>query len=275
MLYWFGLVSFTLFGLLFGSFGNVLVWRVPRGESIVSPGSHCPGCGSLVRWYDNVPVVSWLLLRGKCRDCGTPIAVRYVILEVSSGLLFAIAVVKFGVSAQAIAAAAMFWLLLVLSAIDLDHMRLPNPIVGALAVIGLVGVVTSQLSSVTVAPILAAPDSGPFSSPLAWALLGVAVGAGMPALIALAYRALRGKRGLGMGDVKLLGALGFFLGPYVALTLFLGSLIGAVAGVLAARRGSLGTTKIPFGPALAAGAVLTALVGPELVRWYLRVAGLL
>lgn len=272
--YWFGVVSFALFGLLFGSFGNVLIWRVPRGESIVSPGSHCPFCNAPVRWYDNIPVLSWLVLRGRCRDCSAPIAPRYLLVETTTGALFAVAALKFGFSVQAAAAALMFWLLLVLSAIDLDCMRLPNPLVGTLAAIGLAGAAAGELLDIAIVPLVSVPDSGAFGSPLAWSLLGAVLGALVPGLIAVAFSALRRKRGLGFGDVKLLGALGLFLGPYVVLTLFFGSLIGAVVGIAAARGGSMHDTKIPFGPPLAAAGVLTALAGPAIAAWYLGVTGI-
>ena len=272
--FWFSAGVFIAFGLLFGSFANVVIWRVPRGESIVSPGSHCPACGHAVRWYDNIPIVSWLVLRGRCRDCGEPIVVRYVLVEAASGLLFALAIWAFGVTIAAVVAAALFWLLLVLSAIDLDHMRLPNPLVAALALVGLIGVVASELFDITAAPLVGVATSGLFSSPLAAAVAGVALGAGVSGGVAALYGVLRHKHGLGMGDVKLLGALGIFLGPYVVVALFLGSLFGAIAGIVALRRGGGAGTRIPFGPWLAAGGAVTAIVGPELVGWYLRVAGL-
>jgi len=271
---WFRVVAFVLFGLLFGSFGNVVIWRLPRKESLSSPGSHCPACEHPVRWFDNVPVVSWLVLHGKCRDCGAPIAVRYPVVEAASGVLFGLAAWRFEGIAQAVLAAALFWVLLVLSAIDLDHMRLPNPLVAAIAVSGLLAAAVSQVTSLGLAPLVGVSEHGLLSSPLASAALGALIGGGVPAAIGALYSAVRGRSGLGMGDVKLLGALGFFLGPYVLLVLFLGSVLGMLGGLVAARGGKLSEKKIPFGPWLALGAVLTVLYGPSLWAWYAGLAGL-
>lgn len=271
---WFRVVAFVLFGLLFGSFGNVVIWRLPRKESLSRPGSHCPACEHPVRWFDNVPVVSWLVLHGKCRDCGAPIAVRYPVVEAASGLLFGLAAWRFEGIAQAVLAAALFWALLVLSAIDLDHMRLPNPLVAAIAGAGLVATLVSQVAGVALAPLVGLAQRGLFASPLAVSALGVFIGGGVPAAIAALYSTVRGRSGLGMGDVKLLGALGFFLGPYVLLVLFVGSVLGMVGGLVAARGGKLSEKKIPFVPWLALGAVLTVLFGPCLWAWYAGLAGL-
>lgn len=274
MTYWFGLVSFALFGLLFGSFGNVLIWRVPRGESIVSPGSHCGSCGHPVRWYDNIPVISWLVLRGRCRDCGSAISVRYLVIEVVSGLLFGAASAVYGWSAQAAFAALLFWLLLVLSAIDLDTMRLPNPIVGALAVIGVLGAIGAQLLGVPMVPLVPHASSGLLATPLAVSAAGLLLGAVLPGGIAAAYGALRGRSGLGMGDVKLLAVLGIFLGPYVVLVLFLGSVVGIIVGAVSAGEGGIAHRRIPFGPSLAIAGFLTAIGGPAAWGWYVHLIGL-
>jgi len=252
-----------VFGLLVGSFANVVIWRFPRGESLSTPGSHCPSCGAPVRWYDNIPVVSWLLLRGRCRACKARIARRYPAVELLSGLLWLTAALAWGISAQAVIAGLFFWTLLVLTFIDLDTMRLPNPIVGLLAALGLAGAAVSQLVDATWVPLT------PAESPLLMALLGALLGAGLSGAIAALYAGVRGRSGFGMGDVKLLGAMGLFLGPYVLLALFVGSLFGAVVGIVTASRSEQGlAAKIPFGPFLALGGILTALVGPELVRLY-------
>lgn len=268
------LVAFALCGLLFGSFGNVLIWRVPRGESIASPGSHCPGCSAPIAWYDNVPVASWLLLRGRCRSCGTRIAIRYPLVELASAALFVVAAIAFGPGVRAAVAALFFWLLLVLSVIDLDCTRLPNPVVASLAGLGAMGVLVAQLTGEPVAPLIGVAAGGLLAHPLASALAGVLMGAGVSGGIAAAYGALRGRQGLGMGDVKLLGAMGFFLGPYTLMSLFFGSVLGIVAGVVLARGRSLSEARIPFGPWLAAGGVLTALAGPSILAWYLGLAGI-
>jgi leader peptidase (prepilin peptidase) / N-methyltransferase len=254
-----------VFGLLLGSFANVVIWRFPRGESLSSPGSHCPSCGAPVRWYDNIPVVSWLLLRGRCRSCGQPIASRYPAVELLSGVLWLAAAVTYGVGFQAVIGGFFFWTLLILTFIDVDTMRLPNPIVGALAVFGLIGAAISQFTDVVWVPLTAAG-----TSPLLLAVLGAVLGAGLSGAVAALYAGVRGRSGFGMGDVKLLGAMGLFLGPYVLLGLFVGSMFGAVVGIVTAARSEGGlSTKIPFGPFLALGGIFTALIGPEVVRLYM------
>lgn len=271
---WFLVVAFGLFGLLFGSFANVMIWRVPRGESIASPGSHCPGCNAPIAWYDNVPLASWLVLRGRCRSCGTAIALRYPLVEAASGALFVVAALVFGPTLRGAAAATLFWFLLVLSLIDLDTMRLPNVIVGTLAILGGLGVVVSEVAGRRIIPLLDVASPGLLAQPLASAAMGALLGAGLAGGVAALFAVIRGKTGLGMGDVKLLGVLGLFLGPYVLLSLFIASICGAVFGIAAARGGKLSEARIPFGPWLALGGAITALVGPAIVRWYLGVAGL-
>jgi len=271
---WYFSLSMALFGLLFGSFANVVTWRLPRGESVVRPGSHCPRCGASIAWYDNIPVLSWLVLRGRCRQCSEPISARYPLVEAASGALFLLAALVWGPSARALFGAALFWFLLTLSLIDLEHMRLPNSLVGALALLGLVGVLLSQLLGQDVVPLVGIGASGLTAQPLPAAALGVLLGAGLPAAIAFAYRLIRGRSGFGMGDVKLLGALGIFLGPYVLLTFFLASLLGALGGAILGRGRELSQRRIPFGPWLALGAVTTAVAGPALVSGYLHLVGI-
>lgn len=271
---WFPVVAFGLFGLLFGSFANVVIWRVPRGESIASPGSHCPGCDAPIAWYDNVPLVSWLVLRGKCRSCGARIALRYPLVELASGVLFVVAALAFGPTLRGVLAACFFWFLLVLSVIDLDVMRLPNVIVATFAVIGAAGALIAQAFGGEIVPLLDVASEGILSHPLVSAAAGLVIGAGLSGGAAAAYGAIRRQRGLGMGDVKLLGVLGLFLGPYVLLSLFVASLFGAAFGIVTARGGRLSERKIPFGPWLALGGAITAVVGPGLVGWYLGLVGL-
>ncbi|MCK8114415.1 prepilin peptidase [Anaerosoma tenue] len=271
---WYFTLSMGLFGLLFGSFANVVIWRVPRGESIAHPGSHCPGCDTPIAWYDNIPVVSWLVLRGRCRHCHKPIAPRYPLVEAVSGALFVAAALVWGPGARALFGAALFWFLLALSLIDLEHMRLPNPLVATLAAVGLLGALLSELGGAHVVPLTADGASGVAAHPLALSLIGVLLGAGLPAMIAFVYSAIRGRSGFGMGDVKLLGALGLFLGPYVLVTFFVASLLGAVGGAVIARGRDLSQRRVPFGPWLAAGAAITAVLGPALVSGYLSLVGI-
>jgi leader peptidase (prepilin peptidase)/N-methyltransferase len=268
---WFFLTALALFGLAFGSFANVVIWRFPRGESLSHPPSRCPACETPIRWYDNIPLVSWFLLRGRCRSCGTRISARYPTVEALSALLWAVAGVRFGQTWQTVFAVAFFYLLLILSFIDWDTMRLPDPFVGLTAVIGLAGAAASAAVGVALVPLT--PSVRLPAAPLTTALIGALLGVGVSLAIALLYSLIRKVDGFGGGDVKLLGAMGVFLGPYVLLAFFAGSVLGAIYGVIATAASRLGLqTKFPFGPFLAVGAVLTALWGPTL--WHLY-AGLL
>ncbi len=259
-----------LMGLVFGSFANVVIWRLPRKESLSAPASHCPACDTPIAWFDNVPVVSWLVLRGRCRSCAVPIPVRYPAVEVASALLWLLAWVRFGLTLRMILAVVFYYLLLILAAIDLDTYRLPNPLVGLLAVMGVAGVLAS-LAGMTALPLL--EGGGIFSSPLVAAFVGGCASAGATLAIALAYERTRGREGFGMGDVKLLAAIGPYLGLYTVMVLFLGSMLGAVAGVVVARRSPDGmAARIPFGPFLAAAALIVSVAGPEVWRWYASLA---
>jgi len=265
------LVGLGVLGLVFGSFANVVIWRFPRGESLSSPPSHCPACDHPIRWRDNVPVISWLILRGRCRDCGEPISVRYPLVELGSGALWVLAGATYGASARTPTAIALFYLLLILSLIDLDTMRLPNRLVAVLAGLGGGALLIAQFGIADAAPLT--PTEW---SPLVAGLVGAALGGGVSLGIATLYAALRKMSGFGMGDVKLLGALGLYFGPYVLMTLFVASLVGAVVGLALAgsSRESLRTKKIPFGPMLALGAVFTATAGPALWGWYVGLVGI-
>jgi leader peptidase (prepilin peptidase) / N-methyltransferase len=287
-LFAFYLVCLGAFGLLFGSFGNVLVWRVPRDESIVSPGSHCPRCGHAIRWYDNIPVVSWLVLGRRCRDCGEPIPWRYPAVELASGALWVLAGWHWGFSVAVPLAIAFFYLLLVLSVIDLDTRRLPTPLVGAIGVAAFLAVAASLVTGLSFGPLTGVAASGPFSNAALVAGVGFVLGAGISAGIAALYGALRGRTGLGFGDVRLLGAMGLVLGPYVLLAYVMANVLGVLGAIpalvgsrrapaeaedTAAEQGERAPLSIPFGPFLAAAGVITALWGPAMWAWYLHLLG--
>jgi leader peptidase (prepilin peptidase)/N-methyltransferase len=266
---WFFLTAVGLFGLLFGSMANVIIWRVPRGESIVSPGSHCPACGAAIRWYDNVPVVAWIRLHGRCRDCAAPISGRYPLVEAFSGVLWVSGALLWGMTARAAFGIALFYLLMLLTFVDLDTFRLPNVLVGALVGVGSIGVALAQFTGAEVVPLMPLPETGLFMQPAAYAALGIVLGAGTSGLIGSAYAAVRGSAGMGMGDIKLLGALGIFLGPYVLMALVIGSIFGAVSSVFLIKdRAEVPTTRIPFGPFLAVATVVVCRVGVDLWTWY-------
>ena len=241
------LVVAGLFGLVIGSFLNVAIHRIPREESVVWPGSRCPACGAEIKATDNVPVLSYLLLRGRCRNCKARISARYPAIEALTGLIFAASAYEFGIGLALLSALVLICVLIVLSGIDLEHRLLPNVIVVPAALLGL------ALSVLQ--------DPGRW-----WVYLvsSVAVSGGLLAL-ALAYPG-----GMGMGDVKMGGMLGAFLGPYAALAVFLGAVTGAAtAGVLMAAGTMDRRYALPFGVFMSIGALLTLFVGPELWRLYL------
>jgi leader peptidase (prepilin peptidase)/N-methyltransferase len=236
-------------GATFGSFFNVVIWRMPRGESLVRPASHCPGCGSGVRPYDNVPVLSWLLLRGRCRDCRTAISVRYPLVELlTAGALVALVLAK-GADRDVWLGLAFLLLLVPVVFIDLDHRIIPNRLM-------LVGAVAAP------AILLATrPES------LVEHLVAAGCAGGAFLVVALAAPG-----GMGMGDVKLAGVMGLFLGravgPAILVALLAGTLVGAV---IMARKGAKAgrKTAVPFGPFLALGGVVGLFAGDALVEWYL------
>jgi len=250
------IVACGAIGLLIGSFLNVVIWRVPRGQSVVSPPSACPSCGAAIRPRDNLPVLSWLILRGRCRDCAAPIGSRYPVVEVLTGLVFAVMALRFGTDVVLVAFLYLAAIGVALTMIDLDVKRLPNVIV---------------LPSYVVATLLlgvSAAVSGQWSD-LVRALLGMAVLYGFYFLLALIYPA-----GMGFGDVKLAGVLGLYLGwlgwAEVIAGGFLGFLFGGVVGgaLMAVRRAGR-KSQIPFGPFMLAGALVAILYGGALGDLYL------
>jgi leader peptidase (prepilin peptidase)/N-methyltransferase len=250
-----------LFGLLIGSFLNVVVHRVPRGESVVRPPSACPGCGTQIRPRDNVPVLGWLLLRGRCRDCGEPISRRYPLVELATALLFVAMGLRFGADAALPAYLYLMSVGLALALIDVDCKRLPDAL---------------TLPSYPVAVVLlgGAGLLGSDSGDLVRALLGGAVMFVVYFGLCFAYPA-----GMGFGDVKLAGVLGLYTawlgwGAW-AVGLFFGFLLGGVFGIalIALRRGGR-KTAVPFGPFMLLGALLAILAGPELAQIYLDTTGI-
>ena len=240
----------AVLGAILGSFLNVVGHRLPRGESIVHPGSKCPGCGTPVKPYDNVPVLSWLLLRGRCRACRAPISIRYPLVEAATAVLCAAVVLDRHGQPDALVGLALVLLLVPVTLIDLDVRRIPNVLTatGALVAVGLVGLT----------------DPGGLPEHL---IAGAAAGAFL--LVAAIVR----PGGMGMGDVKLAGVLGLFLGRDVGAALLVALLAGtAVGAVLMARKGAEAgrKTAVPFGPFLALGGVAALFAGDPLIAWYLE-----
>ena len=249
-------VVLGIFGLMVGSFANVIIYRVPEGRSVVKPPSGCPACGTRVRPADNIPVISWVLLRGRCRSCQAPISPRYPIVEALMSLLFAAIGLRFGISWTGAGEAALAAGLVVLAFIDLDHMLLPRRIV--YATLALVGV---------------ALVAGAVSASQWHRLLVAAICAVVPWALFFAINFLQPKA-LGFGDVRLALLIGFGLGwlgaAYAFLGFILASILGALVGVVMIALGKAGRrTPIPFGTFLAAGAVISALAGSPVVNWYL------
>ena len=260
-------------GLLFGSFANVAIHRIPDGESVVRPPSACPSCGDPIRPRDNVPVVSWLLLRGRCRDCGAPISARYPLVELAGGLLFAVTGWRFiapdtlpAASGPAdtwvLPAALLFtWLLLVVAVIDAQTRRIPNRLTYPL---------TPTLLVLVVAAAVANGNPGAALRAVLGGLAGFAV---------LLVIALISPRGLGMGDVKLAASIGLVLGylswGHVVVGIFGGFLLGGVVAiVLIVTRLRSRKDLVPFGPYLAVAALLALWFGDAVVGWYLDVSGI-
>ena len=251
---YFSIVSFT-FGAVVGSFLNVCICRMPKGESVVSPPSHCPRCDYRIRWYDNIPLFSYLLLRGKCRGCGTHISMQYPLVELLNGLLTLALFLKFGPTLSFLALFLFCSALVVITFIDLEHQIIPDEISLSGIVIGFV-----------------------FSFFLPWqtwlnSLLGILLGGGSLLLVAYAYQWLTGKEGMGGGDIKLLAMMGAFLGwKSIPFIIFSSSLVGSVVGItimLVQKKDS--KLAIPFGPYLAFGAVLYIFYGRQIIHWYLNV----
>ena len=237
------------FGLLIGSFLNVVAYRLPRGESLVKPRSRCTSCGEEVRPYDNVPVFSWLVLRGRCRFCGTSISARYPVVELLTALVFAAVALVRGVDIGLLLDLPFAAMLIAVASIDLEHRIVPNRILLPMAVwgIGATAVVrTDQLPECLIA--------------------------GAAAFAALLLAAVIHPAGMGMGDVKLAGVMGLYLGLSVIPALLIAFAAGSVVGVaILARHGAAGRKiGVPFAPFLALGGLVGLLAGPELIDLYTR-----
>jgi len=243
-----------LFGALIGSFLNVCICRMPKNESIVFPPSHCTRCDYVIRWYDNIPILSYALLRGKCRRCGEPISLQYPLVEFVNG---ALALALFWKCGLGLSFAILFLLcsaLVVVTFIDLEHQIIPDSIT-------LPGIVIGFVLSFFI------PGFGWLNS-----LIGIVAGGGSLLLIAYGYQFLTKKDGMGGGDIKLLAMLGAFFGwQAILFIIFAASLVGSVIGVgvmMAQKKDS--TLAIPFGPFLASAAVLYIFFGPQIIFWYLH-----
>lgn len=271
-----------LFGLICGSFFNVVIGRLPKmmelawqrdcqaHQDVVNPAassrynlavpaSHCPSCSTPIAAKDNIPLLSYLLLRGNCRHCAAPVSIRYPVIELASAVLIVACLAWFGLTLEALAYTVLLWGLLILSAIDIDHMLLPDQLTLPLLWLGLLG-------SISVLPIT--PSH---------AILGAVIGYGFLWSLFWLFKLLTGKEGLGYGDFKLLAALGAWLGwQLLPLVILLASFTGAVLGISMIIMGRKSrNVPIPFGPFLAFGGVLGLFFGDQLYQWYWQWSGLL
>jgi leader peptidase (prepilin peptidase)/N-methyltransferase len=245
----FAVVAAAVAGLLVGSFLNVVAYRLPRGESLVHPRSRCPGCGAPIAPYDNVPVLSWLLLRGRCRRCGTPISPRYPLVELATGVLYALVVLVADAPVDVALGLLLVTALVPITLIDLERRLIPNRITLPAAIAAVAAGVLLDIDAV--------PEQ----------LIAGAAAGGFFLIAALAY-----PRGMGMGDVKLAGVLGLYLGRAVAPAIFIALIAGVLVGALViARKGAREgrKTAVPFGPFLALGGLVSWFVGEGLVDAYL------
>ena len=241
-----------VFGSIVGSFLNVCIYRIPEGLSVVSPRSRCPKCETPIAWYQNVPILSWLFLRGRCAQCKVRISARYPLIEALNGLLYALTFYYFFLSWATPVYFVFLSMLVVVTFIDIDHQIIPN-------IISLPGVFFGVLASFVI-PWLPWSDS----------LFGVVAGGGLLFLIAAGYKVLTGKEGMGMGDVKLLAMIGAFLGWQAILpVVFIGSLVGSLIGVpLIIAKKADGKLALPFGPFLSLAAVIYLFWWDSLFSWY-------
>jgi leader peptidase (prepilin peptidase)/N-methyltransferase len=242
----------VILGLAFGSFLNVCVHRIPLGQSLSHPSSRCPSCGHALRWFENIPVASYAVLRGRCRNCRAPISIRYPAIEIATMGLFLLHGAALGWTPLLVPRLVFACVLVVLFFIDLEHHLLPD-------VITLPGILLGLVASTVLPP-------GLLSS-----LIGTVAGGGALWLVGEAYYRYSGQEGMGGGDVKMLAMIGAFLGWKLALlTLVLSSFVGSVVGlvVILLRRGGM-KYALPYGTFLALGALASSLAGDQIVRWYL------
>ncbi len=244
-----------VFASMVGSFLNVCIHRIPSGDSVAFPASHCPACESPIKPWDNVPILSYLMLRGRCRVCAVPISARYPLVEALTGLAGLAVFLFFGPVPQALLWFAFLAALIVITFIDFDHQIIPD-------VISLPGIAVGFLASLL-----------PGSPTWIDSAIGLLVGGGILWAIAEGYLWLTGREGMGGGDVKLLAMIGAFLGwKAIPVTLMIASLSGTLIGViLMLRRGEGRQLAIPFGPFLALGAVAALFAGGPLLEWYLSI----
>lgn len=292
MYYFFVFASFSFaFGCCVASFLNVCIWRLPREESVVRPGSHCPKCNAPIRWWQNIPIVSWLALRGRCANCHEPISARYIMVELIGGVLFLLVYLQWAtpfffraLPPIGLVPFADFWMvpvgwlvvtgLILGSFIDLDHFYLPDRVTIGGMVLGVpLSFLVPELQGIV------GKDATGWSanlSSLCWSVGGLLFGFFFLWGLGWLFTKLLKKDAMGFGDVKLLGAVGAFFGPWaVIFTIIVSSLVGSVIGVGMILRGKAklgGCTAVPYGPFIALGVLAWMFWGPSLIAWYLALS---
>lgn len=276
----FGYVFSFVFGAAIGSFLNVVIHRVPAGESIVFPNSACPKCSEPIKFYDNIPILSWLILGGKCRKCKNPISPRYPAVELLTALIFVLVFWQIGFSPFLPVALIFVTSVIALIFIDAEHMILPNVITYPLLVFAVVirlifplFIGTAYFSDLGLSPLNALSGWPVWSVSLAGAVLGGLVGGGSLWLVGAIWKKLRGVDAMGLGDVKMMFGVGALLGWRLAfLSIFIGAFTGALAGILVVmgKKDKNFQAQIPFGIFLGIGSVVALLFGETLIKWYLQ-----
>jgi leader peptidase (prepilin peptidase)/N-methyltransferase len=253
MYYGINVVLIFILGLIVGSFSNVCIYRIPRNESIIYPASHCPKCRSNISPKDNIPLLSYILLKGRCRNCKSKISIQYPIVELLSGLIYLIIYLTYGLSIQSLIYIILSSTLIIIAFIDLNEQIVPD-------VISLPGMVIGLILSFFV-PYISYANSA----------LGIAVGGGIILIIGLAGSVIFKKEAMGGGDVKLAAMIGAFLGwRYIIISLFLGFFLGALAGIfLIMSKIKSREDAIPFGPFIVLGSFITLLCGEKIISWYI------
>lgn len=248
-------IAAFIFGTCIGSFLNVCIYRIPAGKSIVHPPSACPQCGTPIRFYDNIPILSYLLLGGRCRRCGIHIPMRYPLVELITGVAALAVFIKYGLTPATAIYFVFIAVLLLITFIDIDHQIIPDRL-------SLPGIPLFFLLGLLV-PFITWQD----------ALIGILAGGGILYGVALGYQLLTGRDGMGGGDIKLLAMIGALIGwQGILFTIFFSSVSGTLVGLaLALPTGGSLKSRLPFGPFLAAGAIAYIFCGTELIQWYLGI----
>ena len=253
MYYGINIVLIFILGLIVGSFSNVCIYRIPRNESIIYPASHCPKCRSKIKPVDNIPLLSFILLKGRCRNCKSKISIQYPIVELLTGLIYLIIYLTYGLSVQALIYIILSSALIIIAFIDLNEQIVPD-------VISLPGIVIGFILSFFVHYISFINSA-----------LGVLVGGGIILIIGLGGSVIFKKEAMGGGDVKLAAMIGAFLGwRYIIISLFLGFFLGALAGIfLIISKIKSREDVVPFGPFIVLGSFITLLWGEKIISWYI------